>query len=325
MFYTDKQLISIIIPVYNVALYLRQCIESIINQEGNIEIILVDDGSPDECPAICDEYAKKDRRIRVIHKNNGGVSSARNAGLDIARGEWIWFIDGDDYITENAIEEIRCIIEKEKNVDLIRFSYKRLIGNKITKIDIENIDNLQSKEYLQKYHSYLNPTMLFKLEIINNLNLRFSEDIKMGEDLEFQYKYLLFCYHPIQYNIHLYNYRLRELSATKSNNSRYNIVNDSLNVLNRLLLFIKEKDINPEKWFCIKVQNIMKNILFSASIVKDLNIKELQYKIRLVMDLYRDNNIDSFNTIKMRLAYIDIRLYFILNKVYLKLTGKYRI
>lgn len=325
MYNNDKQLISIIIPVYNVALYLKQCIESIIKQEGNIEIILVDDGSPDDCPAICDEYTKKDSRIRVIHKQNGGVSSARNAGLDIARGKWVWFVDGDDYITENAIEEIKCILKREEKVDLIRFSYNRLIGNQITKIDIENINNLPSKEYLQKCHSYLNPTMLFKLEIINNINLRFSEDIKMGEDLEFQYKYLLFCYHPIQYNIHLYNYRLRESSATKSNNSRYNIVNDSLKVLNSLLSFIKERNLNPEKWFYIKAQNIMKNILFSASIVNNLEIKELQYKIRTIMDLYKNNNIDCFNTLKMKLAYIDIRLYFILNKVYLKLTGKYKI
>lgn len=325
MFNTNKLLISIIIPVYNVELYLKQCIESIISQEGNVEIILVDDGSPDESPVICDEYAKKDNRIRVIHKKNGGVSSARNAGLDIARGEWIWFVDGDDYISENAISELKRILKKEDNIDLIRFSNKRLDNNQIITININNVNNLSKNEYLNKYHSYLNQTMLFKLELINKEKLRFSEDIKTGEDLEFQYKYLLYCNHPIQYNKQLYIYRVRELSATRSNDSRYNIVNDSLNVLNRLLSFIKEKNINPEKWFYIKVKNIMKNILFSASIVKDLNIKELQYKIRLVMDLYRDNNIDSFNTIKMRLAYIDIRLYFILNKVYLKLTGKYRI
>lgn len=98
----NKPIISIIIPVYNVALFLRQCIQSIISQEGNIEVILADDGSPDESPSICDEYAQKDNRIHVIHKQNGGVSSARNAGLDAAQGEWIWFVDGDDYIALNS-------------------------------------------------------------------------------------------------------------------------------------------------------------------------------------------------------------------------------
>lgn len=106
-------IISFIIPVYNVASYLNQCVESIINQEGNIEIILVDDGSSDESPSICDKYALKDNRIHVIHKQNGGVSSARNVGLDVAKGEWVWFVDGDDYIAENVLKEF---IRKSRNI-----------------------------------------------------------------------------------------------------------------------------------------------------------------------------------------------------------------
>lgn len=91
--------ISIIVPVYKVEPYLRKCLDSIVNQTyENLEIILVDDGSPDNCGAICDEYAARDERIRVIHKENGGVSSARNAGLDVAVGDWIGFVDADDQI-----------------------------------------------------------------------------------------------------------------------------------------------------------------------------------------------------------------------------------
>ena len=98
-------LISIIIPVYNVQNYLDECIESVINQSYfNLEIILVDDGSPDKSPVICDRWAQKDSRIIVIHKENGGLSSARNAGLKIAKGKYISFIDSDDFITNNAIE-----------------------------------------------------------------------------------------------------------------------------------------------------------------------------------------------------------------------------
>ena len=89
-----NELISVIVPIYNVEKYLHQCLKSIINQTyKNLEIILVDDGSPDSCPKICDEYSKKDKRIKVIHKENGGLSSARNAGLDVAKGEYISFID----------------------------------------------------------------------------------------------------------------------------------------------------------------------------------------------------------------------------------------
>jgi len=97
-------LVSIIIPVYNVESYINQCIDSVIQQTyKNVEIILVDDGSDDSCPRICDEYARKDPRIRVIHKPNGGASDARNAGLAIAKGEYIYFLDSDDYIEKDAI------------------------------------------------------------------------------------------------------------------------------------------------------------------------------------------------------------------------------
>lgn len=101
------ELISVIIPVYKVECYLSKCVESIINQTyKNIEIILVDDGSPDNCGRICDEYALKDNRIKVIHTKNGGVSSARNAGIDASTGSFITFVDSDDYISQNYIETL---------------------------------------------------------------------------------------------------------------------------------------------------------------------------------------------------------------------------
>jgi len=100
-------LVSIIVPIYKVEPYLRRCLDSIINQTyTNLEIILVDDGSPDGCPQICDEYAAKDKRIVVIHKENGGLSDARNAGLDICKGEYISFVDSDDWVDVEYIEEL---------------------------------------------------------------------------------------------------------------------------------------------------------------------------------------------------------------------------
>lgn len=99
--------VSVIVPIYNVEAYLPQCVDSILNQTyDNLEIILVDDGSPDNCGAICDEYAAKDCRIRVIHQENGGLSAARNAGLDIADGEYIAFVDSDDFIADTMIERL---------------------------------------------------------------------------------------------------------------------------------------------------------------------------------------------------------------------------
>ena len=106
-----KPLISVIVPIYNVEKYLPQCIESILRQTyTNLEIILVDDGSPDSCPQICDDYAAKDSRIKVIHQANSGVSAARNSGLKIAKGKYIGFIDGDDYIEPDMYEYLYNLI-----------------------------------------------------------------------------------------------------------------------------------------------------------------------------------------------------------------------
>ena len=100
-----KPLISVILPIYNVAQFLPRCIESVCSQTyDNLEIILVDDGSPDDCGDICDKYAEKDNRIVVVHKQNGGLSDARNKGAEIANGEYITFIDSDDYVTDTYVE-----------------------------------------------------------------------------------------------------------------------------------------------------------------------------------------------------------------------------
>lgn len=97
--------VSVIVPVYNVAPYLLKCIESILHQSHkNIEVILVDDGSTDDSGKICDDYEEKDNRISVIHKRNAGVSVARNTGIDAAKGEWICFVDGDDYVMQDYVE-----------------------------------------------------------------------------------------------------------------------------------------------------------------------------------------------------------------------------
>ena len=115
-------LVSIIVPVYKVEKYLDECVESLVNQTfRNIEIILVDDGSPDNCPKICDDWVARDDRIKVIHKSNSGVSSARNEGLKVACGEWIWFVDSDDTVEMTAIEEL---VKYTNSVALIVFNSK---------------------------------------------------------------------------------------------------------------------------------------------------------------------------------------------------------
>ncbi|MCD8019183.1 MAG: glycosyltransferase [Clostridiales bacterium] len=122
---------SIIVPIYNVEQYLIRCIESLVNQTlKDIEIILVDDGSPDGCPAICDEYAASDSGIRVIHKKNGGVSAARNDGLALTTGEWVLFCDSDDWMERDACEALYDAGEKE-NVDVVVADIYRIKGHEI--------------------------------------------------------------------------------------------------------------------------------------------------------------------------------------------------
>lgn len=132
----NETLVSIIIPIYKVEKYINKCVDSVINQTyKNLEIILVDDGSPDECPQICDAYAKKDDRITVIHKLNGGLSSARNAGLDVCKGEYICFVDSDDYVSSSYIEKMYEAIVKYKadmvicGVELVDENYNILVNN----------------------------------------------------------------------------------------------------------------------------------------------------------------------------------------------------
>lgn len=115
----NESLVSVIVPIYKVEQYIRQCVESIIKQTYHkLEIILVDDGSPDNCGTICDGYAKKDERIQVIHQKNGGLSAARNAGLDIAKGDYIFFVDSDDWISNDTIQKMLAKYE-ETNADLV--------------------------------------------------------------------------------------------------------------------------------------------------------------------------------------------------------------
>ena len=146
----DK-LISVVLPVYNVERYIVKCINSVLNQTyKNIEVILVDDGSSDRCPQICEKYAKKDNRVKVVHKRNGGLSDARNAGIKIANGEYITFIDSDDYVDEDYVEFLYNNIEKT-NADIAIGAHRVLYdsGKIIEKATHEN-SILEPKQVLAR-------------------------------------------------------------------------------------------------------------------------------------------------------------------------------
>lgn len=172
--------ISVIVPVYNVEKYLRRCIDSILAQTfTGFELLLIDDGSKDKSGEICDEYAKKDSRVRVFHKENGGVSSARNLGLDNALGEWVCFVDADDSVSpfyiEHLVQRIVCkdqiVMSNVKNVEYIKENIS-LVGKTAIEYMVCNglfaLSGPQSK--------------LFNLNVIQQKGIHYPEGVHMGED-----------------------------------------------------------------------------------------------------------------------------------------------
>lgn len=216
--------ISVIVPIYNNEKYLKECIESIIEQSYmETEIILVDDGSTDKCPQICDEYAKKSNKIKVIHKKNGGVSSARNNGIAEATGEWISFVDSDDWIEPTYLEEMINAANKNK-ADIALCGYKRVASND-EKICWSNYNKvITSKEYLI---NCLNPQTGFgfcHMKLIKKdkiQNIKFDEKLKVGEDALFNIELSKNVETAVYVNKYLYNYRINMSSAVKKFDKDY--------------------------------------------------------------------------------------------------------
>ena len=184
--------ISVIVPVYKTEGLLDRCVESIVGQTyKNLEIILVDDGSPDNCPAMCDEWAEKDSRIRVIHKENGGVSSARKAALDIATGDYIGFVDSDDWIEPEMYSSlIQKISESGKNIALCSYYAVEISGERYECRCVVDKEVLDKDDYFRFIvlggdGGYI-WNRLYDADILKEV--RFDEDIWYSEDLLFNFK-----------------------------------------------------------------------------------------------------------------------------------------
>ena len=186
----NNPLISIIVPVYNVEKYLRPCLDSILSQTyTNWEAILVDDGSKDNSGKICDEYAQRDNRFRVIHKENGGVSSARNIGIEMSKGKWITFVDADDML-KNAFIKSASVYFCMDEIGAIVVSSERLTdkGEKSHFNQFENSRILIS-DYIRKMKHYVSWGYFLRLATIKKHNLRFDCSLKMSEDAIFLMQY----------------------------------------------------------------------------------------------------------------------------------------
>lgn len=222
--------ITIIVPVYNVEIYLPHCIDSILAQTfTDWELLLVDDGSPDRSGEICDEYAKTDKRIRVFHKKNGGVSSARNLGLDNAHGRWVTFIDADDYILPDFIKGLYKPIEAGEPVDFVHGGCCNVENGQIVGVN-QSYENCIGEDpgYVFKKFRGLTVSKLFSLENVNRggdgLPLRFDEKMKIAEDMAFTIDYLMSVKRYAFVEEKGYCYRVDNMSsATKKHKVEYDI------------------------------------------------------------------------------------------------------
>lgn len=222
---------SIIVPVYNVENYIKDCVDSVLKQnESDFEIILVDDGSQDTCDEICEQYALDDTRIHVIHKKNGGLSSARNAGLDIAKGEYIIFLDSDDFWDDdNALYNINKNLE-ETNADVLIFPAKRyykkgkvtyILPEEVDRKKVINSDVNSAIEYLLTYNIYRAAAWnkVIRKSIIDEHQMRFKEGI-LSEDMDWCGNLLLYSRRFDFYKEPFYSYRQQRSGSITCNKSK---------------------------------------------------------------------------------------------------------
>ena len=305
-----EHLISIIVPVYNVEKYIHKCIDSIINQTyKNLEILLIDDGSTDNSSSICDKYEKLDSRIKVIHKKNNCAAAARNTGLEVATGEYIAFVDSDDFIDKNMYKDM---IEKslKYDCDLVMCDCYKVCGDNKEKFTHNIRGGFYNKEQLYKEYfdkllmkddinyppTISNCVCLIKKEIIKNNNLKYVEGIRFSEDLLFgsQIMYYVerFYYMKDKY---YYNYISNPLSVTSTYyEGKWDIF---LKLYEEIRLFFKEKkdyDFSKQIYYCLLffVYNSINNIIYSPKsylekyrdikkILKNNEVKEMFKKINI--------------------------------------------
>ncbi|MBW7869137.1 MAG: glycosyltransferase [Brumimicrobium sp.] len=289
---TNNHKISVIIPVYNAEKYLSRCIESIIDQTySNYELLLINDGSKDNSGIVCDEYATKDQRIRVFHKTNGGVSTARNLGLEQALGEYVMFVDADDWIECDCLNVLYNTIQAE-NLDLLQFSFRTVSENGvIMQAYSAETSVLNLNGYIEKdvFLVCVGGTII-KKSIIEINRLRFQEDLKLGEDQLFILSAMHFSKFIKRIPDVFYNYYQNENSATA--NAKFDDIINSIIALNnfqykqifkkhidRMIVLQANVALNISKCNIINLNESTRNISINP-IIEDsdnFNMKLLKY------------------------------------------------
>ena len=245
----EQPLVSIIVPIYNVESYLHECVDSVIAQTyTNLEIILVDDGSPDRCPIICDEYAKQDSRIQVIHKPNGGLSDARNAGMKIAKGKYLSFVDSDDMIHNQMIEVLMNPILDDVSVQISCCNFKPFYDDTqpcLQQTITSKTEKYSFKDYFTKRRCVAAWSKIYTKELFDGIEFpvgRYHEDVYTTYKL--CYKALKITYTDNK----LYFYRQRKGSIMSTYSMKR--ITDLRNAYLELIEFSSNKD---KSFFCLSI------------------------------------------------------------------------
>ena len=250
--------LSVIVPIYKVEQYLAKCVESLLNQDlspEEYEIILVDDGSPDRCGKICDEYAAKFANIKVVHRANGGLSAARNSGIEVAQGQYIQFVDSDDYLEPNVLKTLVTKMENDK-LDILRFNYQNV--NEQYEVFDPNKDGKHYVDYRDEVCDGLDfltnrlglGCYAWQFVIKNELlaDCRFKEDIYF-EDTEWTPRLLLKAKRVTSTDFMIYNYLMREGSITQSvdEKKKKKVLNDKFLLIDAMQE--QMRDVPDKRWF----------------------------------------------------------------------------
>lgn len=283
--------LSIIVPIYNVAPYLRKCIDSLLMQDIlDYEIILVDDGSLDNCPQICDEYAATHSNINVIHQKNAGLSAARNSGITIAKGEYIWFVDSDDYVEPNVLNALMEQIERD-NLDVLRFSYQNVKESGETFVPYEGMkmDYNNFSDFPVDGVTFLNKRMwiqCYAWQFVVKKNILKQEQFTPNiyfEDIDWTPRMLLRANRVASTDSFVYYYLWREGSITLTGNTEKlrKQLHDKLMIIEKLK-FLRESVKNCQ-WFdtmisslVLGVTHIVATILYDERMEYIKQIKNLE-------------------------------------------------
>lgn len=311
--------ISVIVPIYMVEKYLNRCIKSIVDQTyKNIEIILVDDGSLDLCPKICDEWAKKDDRIKVIHKENGGLSDARNAGLLVATGDYISFIDSDDWIDQDMYTKMIDLFDAY-DADIVKCAYEKTSKNINTviqpKLEVYKLDAIEFQKGLYDGTSKSDIVVwnkIYKKELFDNLKFPVG---KIHEDQFLIPKITLKCKNIVCTNQKYYYYYQSDNSIMRSafNKNRLDALlsfeeTRKIYLENNLLVLVELLDASYS-FLLIKYYNLSFTYLNNRSISKKIK-KHFNSRIKIYMN---NHYLNYKQKIILILFYINPRLYLLLN------------